>query len=147
MRPIKKNMLLLINILFCGIARACIKILPFPYIKPYLGTPYQNIMFSTLLTPKQHRYAIYLRQSIHRAAKLTPWHSNCLTQALVARLWCFWLDIPYVLYIGFQKDSTKSQGLGAHAWLTAGPIAITGGQAFPSYQVISSYISKAHQSG
>lgn len=80
-----------------------------------------------------------LHHTIKLAAKYTPWTSNCLTQAMVARFWGHLLNIPYVLYIGFAKDELKPSGYAAHAWLTAGPIAITGDMSFESFKVISSY--------
>lgn len=141
MTYLKKISFLLINILLCGMARICIKLFPLTHVKPYFGTPYKNTLLSTLLTPKQHRHALHLRRSIRLASTYTPWNSNCLTQALVARFWCYHLNIPYILYIGFKKDATSASGYAAHAWLTAGPIAITGGHSFSSFHVISSHLS------
>jgi hypothetical protein len=60
---------------------------------------------------------------------------------MVAKFWCKRLDIPYVLYIGFAKNAEKPNGYAAHAWLTAGPIAITGEYSFSKFHVISSYVS------
>jgi hypothetical protein len=91
---------------------------------------YQNKLLSTILSKKKIQYAAALRRSIQLAAQHTPWNSNCLTQAMVAKFWCHHLKIPYVLYIGFAKDKTKPEGYAAHAWLTAGPIAITFGYSF-----------------
>jgi hypothetical protein len=139
---LKKTCLLCVNILLCGIARACIKLFPLTRITPYFGRPYKNILLSTMLTPKQHHQALHLCRSISLASQYTPWHSNCLTQALVARFWCYHLNIPYILYIGFKKDATSTSGYAAHAWLTAGSIAITGGHSFSNFHVVSSYLSR-----
>ena len=141
--PFKLKVLFFMNFCLCGIARACILIFPLKRLSPYFGVLYKNIIFSTILSKKQHHHAMQLRRSIKLAAQYTPWNSNCLTQAMVAKFWCQQLNIPYVLYIGFAKDMDKSNGYAAHAWLTAGPIAITGELSFPHYQVISSYVPDA----
>ncbi|MDX2346771.1 MAG: lasso peptide biosynthesis B2 protein [Legionella sp.] len=136
----KLKCLFCINFILCGIARLAINCLPLKHISPYFGMLYQNTLLSTVLSKQQLRYAIILRRSIKLASKYTPWNSNCLTQAMVAKFWCKRLNIPYVLYIGFAKDKTKPEGYAAHAWLTAGPIAITGEYSFAKFHVISSYV-------
>jgi len=130
------------NYFLCGVARAFINLLPLKRLTPYFGTLHKNIIFSTLLTRTERNHAIQLRRSIALAAKYTPWDSNCLTQAMVAKFWCVRLNIPYVLYIGFTKDEEKPSGYASHAWLTAGPVAITGEHSFSSFKVVSSYAAK-----
>jgi hypothetical protein len=138
----KFKCLFFINFFLCGIARAAIKCLSLKQLSRYFGMPYKNICLSTVISQKELARAITLRRTIKLAAKYTPWHSNCLTQALVAKFWCQWLNIPYALYIGFAKDKAKPEGYAAHAWVTAGPIAITGQYSFSKFQVISSYVSQ-----
>lgn len=138
----KLKCLFVINFILCGIARVFINLLPLKHLTPYFGTLHKNIIFSTLLTRVQRNQAIQLRRSIALVAKYTPWDSNCLTQAMVAKFWCSCLNIPYVLYIGFTKDADKPSGYASHAWLTAGPVAITGEHSFSSFKVVSSYTSK-----
>ena len=138
----KLKCLFVANFILCGIARAFINLLPLKDLAPYFGALHKNIIFSTILTRTQHNHAIKLRRSIALVAKYTPWDSNCLTQAMVAKFWCAYLNIPYVLYIGFTKDADKPSGYASHAWLTAGPVAITGEHSFSSFNVVSSYTSK-----
>lgn len=138
----KLKCLFVLNFFLCGIARAFINLLPLKRLSPYFGTLHKNIIFSTLLTRTQHNHAIQLRRSIALAVNYTPWDSNCLTQAMVAKFWCACLNIPYVLYIGFTKDGDKPSGYASHAWLTAGPVAITGEHSFLSFNVVSSYTPK-----
>ncbi|MDF1646831.1 MAG: lasso peptide biosynthesis B2 protein [Legionellaceae bacterium] len=133
--------LFVLNFFLCGIARMCINLFPLKHLSPYLGTLHKNTIFSTILSPKQHHHAIQLKRSIKLVAKYTPWNSNCLTQAMVAKFWCKRLHIPYILYIGFAKDTEKPSGYASHAWLTAGPVAITGEHSFSSFRVISSYVT------
>jgi len=138
----KLQCLFVINFMLCGIARAFINIFPLKRLAPYFGTLHKNIIFSTIITHSQRNHAIQLRRSIALVAKYTPWDSNCLTQAMVAKFWCSCLNIPYILYIGFTKDADKPSGYASHAWLTAGPVAITGEHSFSSFKVVSSYASK-----
>jgi len=138
----KLKCLFLINFVLCGVARAFILLLPLKNLAPYFGALYKNTVFSTILTHPQINHAIQLRRSIALVAKYTPWDSNCLTQAMVAKFWCVCLSIPYVLYIGFTKDTDKPSGYASHAWLTAGPVAVTGEHSFSSFNVVSSYTSK-----
>ncbi|MDF1685122.1 MAG: lasso peptide biosynthesis B2 protein [Legionellaceae bacterium] len=138
----KLKCLFFINFMLCGIARVLINLLPLKYLAPYFGTLHKNIIFSTIITRPQRNHAIQLRRSIALVAKCTPWDSNCLTQAMVAKFWCSCLKIPYILYIGFTKDADKPSGYASHAWLTAGPVAITGQHSFSSFKVVSSYASK-----
>ncbi len=137
---LKIKCLFCVNFIFCGIARLSIHCVPLKYLSPHFGELYKNTQLSTIISEQQLQHALQLRRSIQLAAKYTPWDSSCLTQAMVAKFWCQYLNIPYVLYIGFAKDKTKPKGYAAHAWLTAGPIAITGKYSFSKFHVISSYV-------
>mgnify|MGYP003125444854 CR=1 FL=1 len=138
----KQKCLFMINFLLCGIARTFIHLFPLKHLAPHFGILHKNVIFSTILTPKQRHHVIQLRRSLALVTKHTPWDSNCLTQAMVAKFWCSCLNIPYVLYIGFTKDADKPSGYASHAWITAGAIAITGGHSFSSFNVVSSYTAR-----
>lgn len=138
----KLKCLFVINFILSGIARVFINLFALKRLAPYFGTLHKNIIFSTIITRQQRNHAIQLRRSIALVAKYTPWNSNCLTQAMVAKFWCSYFKIPYILYIGFTKDADKPSGYASHAWLTAGPIAISGQHSFSSFKVVSSYASK-----
>jgi hypothetical protein len=138
----KQKTMFFANFFLCGIARAAIKFLPFSYLTPYFGTFGKTITLSQLISSQQLQQAVQIRKSITLAAKYTPWESNCLTQALVAKFWCSLYKLPYAFYIGFAKSKESASGFKGHAWVTTGPIAITGGHSFSEYQVISSYFSR-----
>lgn len=93
---------------------------------------------STIISPEKIQQARLFSRSIKLAAKYTPWNSNCLTQAIVAKFWCQRYGIPYMFFIGFAK-SCKTLGKEAHAWVTAGPVAISGGHSLQSHHVVLSY--------
>lgn len=139
--PFKHKLMFFVNYFLCGIARASINILPLPYLSPYFGTFCKTTTISQLVTKEQARRASQIGKSVRLAAKFTPWDSSCLTQAMVAKFWCRLFKIPYALYIGFAKCAESNSGFKAHAWITAGPIAITGGYSFSEFCVVSSYFS------
>jgi hypothetical protein len=144
--PFKFKCLFFINYFLCGIARFLITSLPLKRLSTHFGRLYKNNKLSSILSYKQQQQAIHLRRSIQLAARYTPWNSNCLTQAMVAKFWCQQLNIPYIFYIGFAKDAEKPNGYAAHAWLTAGPVAITGKyNSFSNFHVISTYIPRSLQ--
>jgi hypothetical protein len=144
--PVKRRRLLKIiacsvNIILCGIARATIALCSYQRIAPWFGHFYHMTVASTLPSAKQHRRAVMLKRSIQLAAQYTPWNSSCLTQAMVAKFWCQFFNLPYMFFIGLLKNSDKPLGKEAHAWVTCGSVAITGGHGFESHHVILSYSS------
>ena len=136
----KYKVLFIINFILCGLARAAINVLPLKHLTPYFGQFQKTLTISTLLSDKQRRQACLIGKSVRLAASYTPWNSSCLTQAMVAKFWCRLYRISYVLYIGFAKSVNEPSGYIAHAWVTAGPVAITGGDGLKNYHVVSSYV-------
>ena len=137
--PFKYKALFFINFMLCGLARASINTLPLRRLAPYFGQFIKTTTVSTLVSTKQRRQAFLIGKSVRLAAKYTPWDSSCLTQAMVAKFWCRLYRIPYVFYIGFAKSAEEPSGYKAHAWITAGPVAVTGGNGLADYHVVSSY--------
>lgn len=139
--PLRYKCFFLLNFLFCGIARLAINTLALRNLSIYFGYFYKTTTFSSVLTETQKHQAIKIGQFVRLAAKYTPWDSSCLTQAMVAKFWCRALKIPYILYIGFAKAPEEASGYKGHAWVTAGPIAVTGGNGFIEYKVVSTYVN------
>ncbi len=137
----KYKVLFFMNIVLCGLARAAIHVFPLKYLTHYFGSFQKNVILSTCVSDKQRYQACVIGRSVRLAAKYTPWESSCLTQAMVAKFWCRRYRIPYVFYIGIEKNAQVSKGnTMAHAWLTAGPVAMTGGDGLESHHVVSSYV-------
>ena len=144
--PPKHLLFFIVNFILCGIARAAINILPLRRLTVYFGRFEKTLTISTLISHHQYQQARLIGQSVRLAAKYTPWDSSCLTQAMVAKCWCRFYRIPYILFIGFKPSAEEVSGYAAHAWVTAGPIAITGGKGLLDYHVVSSYVSSAKDS-
>lgn len=132
----------IVNFILCGIAKAAIKYVPLKYLSRYFGEFNQTTIVSTLISKQQAQLAYKIGNGVKHAAKHTPWDSSCLTQAMVGKFWCRLYKIPYVLFIGVAKSPDTANGYKAHAWLTAGPVAITGGNGLIEFSVISSYMPK-----
>lgn len=130
----EKNMFF-ISFCLCAMAKIAIQCMSYKRLSAYFGNSCQMLVASTLLSPQQLQHALTIRRVIALAARYTPWTSTCLTQALVAKFWCQRFQIPYLFFIGLTKESSRP----AHAWITAGPIAVTGGHALVTHHVICSY--------
>lgn len=139
--PYKPKIMFLVNFILCGVARASIKTLPLPYLSRYFGKFNKTTAISQIISKKQIAQVVQIGKSVRLAAKYTPWDSSCLTQAMVAKFWCSVFKIPYAFYIGFAKSADSPSGYNAHAWITAGPVAITGGNGFLNFRIVSSYFS------
>ena len=63
---------------------------------------------------------------ISRSARLVPWRSDCLVQALAAQKWLLRSKIATEIVIGI--DQTQAEGFLSHAWLRWGDHVVTGGK-------------------
>lgn len=74
----------------------------------------------------QTRTAERVRQAIARAARVVPWRSDCLVQALAARAWLEQLEVPTRLRLGARRGAAALRP-DTHAWLLCGKLVVTGG--------------------
>jgi hypothetical protein len=63
--------------------------------------------------------------AVQTAARLVPWRSDCLVQAIAAQRWLGRERRPTQLVIGVHKDAAGR--FEAHAWLRCGSVTVTGG--------------------
>lgn len=70
---------------------------------------------------------------VSRTARLVPWRSDCLVQALAAQRWLLRGGIATEIVIGI--DQTQKEGFLSHAWLRWGELVVTGGSV-TRYSVI-----------
>lgn len=123
-----------------GLARIAVLSIPFRRLARWLGHDTRGRAVTLLLDPAQTARARRISRVIHLAARYAPWQSNCLAQSIVARLMLGLHGIPYTLYFGLARD-TKSSGLTAHAWVTAGSVHVTDGVSFNRYTVVGVFIT------
>lgn len=143
--PLIEKILFIINWILCGFARACVLLLSYPKLAVFFGENSQMLQASTITSSVQQSKARLIKRSIALSARYTPWESSCLTQAIVALWWCNVLKIPYYLFIGLEKNTKLNEKIIAHAWVTSGPIAITGGYCWGTHHVIACYSNLRRQ--
>ena len=133
--------LLLPTWLLLGLARLAVLTVPFRWIAPWLGQQAGTTPVVPPVTDGQADMALAIGRSIRIAACYTPWDSLCQPQALVARFWLARYGIPCVVNYGVKRNDAG--GLDAHAWVCAGPVAVTGGDAGQDFTVVRSFIEPA----
>lgn len=126
-----------------GVAKILIFRVSFRKIAPRLGVLTGISPWIPLLEPWQVDRARKISETVHMAARCTPWESNCFPQAVVATRFLGLYRVPYALYFGLARDSDGT-GFGAHAWLSAGPVKVTGGAGFSRYTVVGCFVSPVY---
>ena len=121
-----------------GFCRAVLLLLPFRKIAPKLGVQYGDGVMMLCLPEIQWHQAKQIGRVVRSAARHTPWESKCLVQAMAAKLFLSCYRIPYVLYFGVAKG--QGGELKAHAWVSSGPVFVTGGGSFQGFGVVSVFV-------
>lgn len=125
-----------------GVARATILLVPFKWIARTLGQDAHMALQMPLATPQQMQRALAIGRGVRLAATYTPWQSKCLAQAMVASWLLRRCGLPYGLYFGVRKDPDSRDGLAAHAWVSSGPAAVTGGRGcFNDFSVVYNFVN------
>lgn len=95
-----------------------------------------------LLTSEQRRRADQVCRSVRLAARYAPWTANCFPQALAASAMLRLYRVPYTLHFGLCH-SPGGRELKAHAWVSAGPVNVTGGASFQQFTVVGTFYHAA----
>ncbi len=90
---------------------------------------------------RQEAMARRMGLAVRRAARFTPWNSNCLTQALAMQRLLLRRGISGRLYLGVKKhpQAPDKPGLSAHAWVTCGTEVLTGEEGHLEFRAISGF--------
>ena len=112
--------------------------LPFRWVAKLLGQHLGAIAYVPTVNAAQFHKARLAQQAVRRAAKLIPFRSDCLRQALAGSLLCAILRVPTSVHLGVQNDTVSA--FAAHAMLHAGPVAISGGNGFGNYAIVSCFV-------
>jgi hypothetical protein len=129
-----------------GLCRLALLVVPLGRLAPRLGVPARNAPWVPLVCPRGRWQAARLGRAVRLAARLAPWRADCMPQALCARLLLGLLGIPCGLYLGVARDPANGSLL-AHAWVMAGPVAVTGGAGFERFRVIAGFIAPGRWAG
>lgn len=128
-----------------GLMRATILCLPYRWYSSILGDYRQTMLFTPILTPAQIMRTRRIGRLVRATAEITPWQSLCFVQALTAAIVLRLRHLPYIMHFGLAKDPRPEaiRPMQAHAWITAGPIAVTGGRSLHQFTVVGTYSSHA----
>jgi hypothetical protein len=119
-----------------GFARAAVLTLPFRWVAASLGRPLPVAALngpSVVELPQPGARAI--ARAIARVQRHTPWHSNCLAQAVAGYYMLRRRGISGTLFFGMGRNGCGE--LEAHAWLRSGGAVLTGGGGLRRYSVVA----------
>lgn len=137
--PVKDKALLLVAWCLLGLAAALLRVLPFRRLAPLLGIPIGAVAWVPIADKAQIARARMVRRAILRAARIAPFRSDCLPQALAAALLCRMLKVPASIHLGVRLSGERNQ-MAAHAWVCSGPEAVTGGRSFGTYTSVACFM-------
>ncbi len=126
---------------YSGLVRIATLLVPFKWMSRYLGTPNSNLTLSTLATDRQILLARSIGRIVALTAKYTPWESNCLVQAIMARTLLGFYGIPYIMHLGVRLTGEDSDSLKAHAWIKVGPAIVVGGGNLKAYGLVGTFVA------
>lgn len=91
----------------------------------------KNARFGEMNKPQQTRHdgidmALVrdISLAIRVISKYTPWENVCRHQALQAKILCRFYRIPYIIYVGFKKNTSGE--IEGHAWTIVNEQFVTG---------------------
>ncbi|HVR90612.1 MAG TPA: lasso peptide biosynthesis B2 protein [Novosphingobium sp.] len=119
-------------------AAAALRLFPFRRLAPLLGKALGPAASVPVIDQRQTDSARLIRRAVLRAARLAPFRSDCLPQALAGAALCRMLRVPATVFLGVRLNDGPS-GMAAHAWLCAGAAAVTGGQSFERFTVVAAF--------
>ncbi len=125
--------------LMLGFFRLLILTLPLKRMAPFYGRDLGALAWIPLAAVGQALRAQQIRRAIALATRYCPWNANCYPQALTARTMLRLYGVPHAIYFGLER-AKGARDLSAHAWVMAGPVPVSGGQAFERYQIVRMFV-------
>ena len=124
-----RRALLIEAVILLALARLALLLVPFPRLARRLGTlvaPSDYHAAPAYLSASEQDIALAreIGWAVTRAARHVPFRAACLPQAMAARVMLRRRQVPSVLHLGAAK--TGDATLGAHAWLDATGVEVTG---------------------
>lgn len=118
-----------------GLVRMMLLIVPFKYIRNYLGE--YNAYVPREIDEDQCSIVRQVGWFVTTISRYTPWESKCLVQAMVAQRLLKKRKIGTTLYLGVAKEN--KQNIKAHAWLKCGNIIVAGRAAMNDYKEVARF--------
>ena len=125
--------------LWLGLSRLAIMVLPFRWIAPRLG---RNTAITTEEPPSECRPAVIdsIQWAVRTASRYAPWECKCLVQAMAGKILLRRWDIPSTIYLGVRRDDNSD--FAAHAWLMCEGIVLTGEPGMEQFTVVATFADK-----
>ena len=123
-----------------GLARATVLMLPFKSYASVLGRYAGLSSVIPLAEDRHYQTALSIGRAVRMAATITPWQANCQAQAIAARCLLCLFVVLYAVFYGFANG--PEQAMKAHAWVSCGPVPVTGGYAFDEFTVVAVFTSR-----
>ena len=124
-----------------GVARLAILMLPF---RSYVGLFGEVTDLSTVqgaATARAMSRQGSVGRVVRRTAKITPWESLCLAQAMVASVLLRASGVSFLVFFGVARadGDGSSDPLAAHCWVRVGEVNVTGGQNVSRFTVVKAF--------
>ena len=129
-----------VAVLLLGIARVAILCLPFRrYCQVFGGQ--DGDLEPPQTSPQQVVRACEIGKIVRGAAKVTPWASVCLPQAMVALVFLRWARIPAITHFGVALDKapTAHDPISAHAWVVVADHILTGADVASHFTTVRKF--------
>ena len=148
--PLRIRMLVPVAIILLALARLAILTLPFRTYAPLLGrreAPVGDWRMATTRGVDRNAARIEaIRSATRAAARVVPWNSVCLPQALVAAALLRLSGIGYTVHLGVVRGNSRgnpdegSRKLNAHAWCVADGSVVTGPGALDGFARVARFV-------
>jgi hypothetical protein len=130
-------------VMWLGIFRTVILLIPFRRIAPRLGahmaeTPLRDDV------PEKRQLAKDVAMAVIRASRHVPWDAKCLVQAMAGKKMLKRKGIQSTLYLGLARKADHD--MQAHAWLRCGERIILGGRGLKHFAVVAAFGNSCHDS-
>ena len=121
--------------LFLALARVAVAVVPFRLLVRRFGRPVEPAHGSDFVPARLLVFRV--RWAVLAVAARAPLSSPCLPQAIAAKLMLSRRGVPTTIHLGVKNPSTGA--LAAHAWLSAGPIVVTGKAGHRSFTEVARF--------
>ena len=141
--PLWKLLLIAECLLLMTIYRLRLKSKHFPELAKKLGEERKTSLLIPFIPNSKRIHAMSLKAALRRAVNLSPWHLNCLAQALCAAHLLRRYHVSHSLFFGVKHSTDDSAALEAHAWVMAGRYSVCGGFSFEQYTALNCFTHHA----
>ena len=141
-RSVKEYIFFVEAWILLAFSRALILFRPFKTLTPIIGKPVNEETANDILEEhiSDRQLLLFIKRSIWRAAKRSPWRTMCFEQALTARIMLRLRNVKSVVFFGVNRHYNKEETMKAHAWLICSKFTVTGGANNSDYTIVGRFV-------